>query len=184
MTEGRFSPKTGRTVADALRQSRGADRWRLAVASAAGLGLIPLAPGSFAALAGVAADAAVTLALPAPWHRPAILALLAAVTLAHVLLTPWALRFWRSADPGHFVLDEVAGYLATALLFRSGPLALRLALGFLLFRIFDIVKIPPARQVDRKMHGALGIVLDDLISGAYAALALAALWRFIPALAR
>jgi phosphatidylglycerophosphatase A len=44
--------------------------------------------------------------------------------------------------------------------------------GFLLFRVFDIIKIPPARQIDRNMHGSWGILLDDLVSGAYAALVL------------
>lgn len=183
MAASRFQPKTGRPVGEALRESRGADRWRLAVGSAAGLGLIPVAPGSFAALLGVAADAAVSLALPVGAHRPAILALLVAVTAAHVALTPWAVRFWRDEDPGHFVLDEVAGYLVTALLFRAAPLGARLALGFLLFRVLDIVKVPPARQVDRHLHGPLGIVLDDVISGAYAALVLALLWRLVPGLA-
>jgi len=178
----RLGPRTGRTIGSAIREARGADRWRLAVSSALGLGLVPVAPGSFAALAGVAADAAASLLLPAPWQRPAILALLAGIIVAHVLLTPWAVRFWRDEDPGHFVLDEVAGYLATALLFRAGPLAPRLALGFLLFRVLDIVKVPPARQVDRRMHGPLGIVLDDLISGAYAALVLFAAWRLVPGL--
>ena len=178
-----FAPRTGRSVADALRAARGADRWRLAVGSALGLGLIPVAPGSFAALAGVLADAAVSVALPAGWHRPTLALLLAAVTAAHVALTPWAVRFWRDEDPGHFVLDEVAGYLAVAVLFREGPLAARLAVGFLLFRVLDIVKIPPARQIDREMHGPWGIVLDDLVSGAYAALVMVALWRWVPGLA-
>lgn len=184
MAGSRFAPRTGRTVGDALRGSRGADRWRIAVGSAGGLGLLPIAPGSFAALAGVAADAAVSLLLPGAWQRPAIALLLVAVCAAHVALTPWAVRFWRDADPGHFVLDEVAGYLATALLFRSGPLGARLVLGFLLFRVFDVAKVPPARQIDRRLHGPLGIVLDDLVSGAYAALALLLLWHLVPAVVR
>ena len=175
-----FAPRTGRSVADALRAARGADRWRLAAGSALGLGLIPVAPGSFAALAGVLGDAAASLLLPAGWQVPALALLLAAVTAAHVALTPWAVRFWRDEDPGHFVLDEVAGYLAVAILFRAGPLPVRLAAGFLLFRVLDIVKVPPARQIDRDWHGPWGIVLDDLVSGAYAALLLHAAWRWAP----
>ncbi|HEY7817515.1 MAG TPA: phosphatidylglycerophosphatase A, partial [Vicinamibacteria bacterium] len=41
---------------------------------------------------------------------------------------------------------------------------------FLLFRIIDVIKIPPARQIDRSMHGPWGMVLDDIVSGVYAAL--------------
>ena len=70
------------------------------------------------------------------------------------------------------MLDEVAGYLVVPILFRGGELWQVALVGFLLFRIFDIIKIPPARQIDQNMHGSWGIILDDLISGAYAAAAL------------
>ena len=78
----------------------------------------------------------------------------------------------KNEDPGNFVLDEVAGYLVVPILFRGGQLWQVALCGFLLFRVFDIIKIPPARQIDQNMHGPWGIVLDDIISGAYAALAL------------
>ena len=42
-------------------------------------------------------------------------------------------------------------------------------LGFLVFRIFDIIKLPGARYIDRNWHGAWGILLDDIVSGLYAA---------------
>ena len=70
------------------------------------------------------------------------------------------------------MLDEVAGYLVVPILFHGGELWQVALVGFLLFRIFDIIKIPPARQIDQNMHGPWGIVLDDLISGVYAALAI------------
>ena len=90
-------------------------------------------------------------------------------------ITPWAVAYWKDEDPGNFVLDEVAGYLVVPILFRGGDLYQVALWGFLLFRVFDIVKIPPARQIDQNLHGPWGIVLDDLVSGAYAALALYAL---------
>ena len=52
-------------------------------------------------------------------------------------------------------------------------------LGFLMFRVFDIVKPPPARQLERA-HGGWGIMLDDLAAGVYAALVLQGALRLVP----
>lgn len=147
----------------------------LAVGTSLGLGLSPIAPGSFGALLGVAYHIGVAELLPAPWQVPALALGLAAVVAANHVLTPWAVAYWKDEDPGHFVLDEVAGYLVVPILFRGGELFQVALWGFLLFRIFDIIKIPPARQIDRDLHGPWGIVLDDIVSGSYAALALYAL---------
>ena len=147
----------------------------LAIGSSFGLGLSPIAPGSFGALPGVAYHVALALYAPASWLVPGLVLGLAAVILANHLLTPWAVKYWKDEDPGNFVLDEVAGYLVVPILFRGGELWQVALWGFLLFRVFDIIKIPPARQIDQNMHGPWGIVLDDIISGAYAALALYAL---------
>lgn len=147
----------------------------LAIGTSFGLGLSPIAPGSFGALIGVAYHVAIVIYTPASWHLPALVLGLIVVVAANHVLTPWAVDYWKDEDPGHFVLDEVAGYLVVPILFRGGDLWQVALWGFLLFRIFDIIKIPPARQIDQNMHGPWGIVLDDLISGAYAALVLYAL---------
>ena len=154
------------------------ERFNLAVASAFGLGLSPIAPGSFGALLGVAYHVAAVLALPPSFHVPALVVGLLITIVANHVLTPWAVAYWEDEDPRHFVLDEVAGYLVVPILFPRGDLVLVATLGFLLFRVFDVIKIPPARQIDRNLHGPWGIVLDDIISGAYAALALYALAYF------
>lgn len=65
-------------------------------------------------------------------------------------------------DPGPVVIDEAAGYLFSVAFLPHGP-AMALA-GFLLFRVFDILKPPPARQLER-LHGGWGIVLDDVAAG-------------------
>ena len=158
--------------------SRARELIYLAIGSSFGLGLSPIAPGSFGALPGVAYHVALALYAPASWLVPGLVLGLAAVILANHLLTPWAVKYWKDEDPGNFVLDEVAGYLVVPILFRGGELWQVALWGFLLFRVFDIIKIPPARQIDQNMHGSWGIVLDDLISGAYAALALYALVWF------
>ena len=81
-------------------------------------------------------------------------------------------------DFGEIVWDEFLGvwlvlaYLPPALWARWGTLPCYLA-AFLLFRLFDIVKPPPIRQIDRHTPGGLGIMLDDVLAAGYA---LAALW--------
>jgi phosphatidylglycerophosphatase A len=94
----------------------------------------------------------------------------------HCVLTPWAQSYWQEQDPKHFVLDEVAGYLLVPILFHQGQLWQIALSGYLCFRILDIIKVPPARQIDRKLHGAAGILLDDLVSAGYAVLILYLLW--------
>ena len=156
--------------------------WYVFIGSAFGLGLLPVAPGSFGALLGVGAHVLIALGLPGPWQVPALVAALLLVCVANHLLTPWAEAYWRCEDPKNFVLDEVAGYLLIPILFRQGQLWQVAVWGFLLFRIFDIIKIPPARQIDQKMPGAWGILLDDLVSAAYVVLVLYGLWWGSPKL--
>jgi phosphatidylglycerophosphatase A len=145
------------------------DRFRLMLASAFGLGLMPVAPGSFGALLGVGMHLAVARWVAAAWQWGALAACFTAVCAVHFWLTPWAQKYWRESDPGHFVLDEVAGYLVVPLVVRGGPLGLVAGAGFLLFRVLDIIKLPGARYIDRNWHGAWGVLLDDIVSGLYAA---------------
>ena len=71
------------------------------------------------------------------------------------------------------MFDEVVGVLATTLVVSGNPLWLLPA--FVLFRIFDIWKPWPIRDVDHRLAGGLGIMLDDLMAGVYAAVCLEAL---------
>ncbi len=61
-------------------------------------------------------------------------------------------------------------------LFFVGANPIREAFAFLLFRLFDIVKPPPARFIDREWHGGFGVMADDIVAAFYALLALA-LWQ-------
>jgi len=73
-------------------------------------------------------------------------------------------------DPGCVVIDEIAGMTVTMLGF---PFTFGNCLaGFLLFRIFDIIKPPPARQLERRLSGGWGIVMDDIAAGIMANIAL------------
>ena len=138
------------------------------LASAFGLGLSPVGPGTCGALLGVVIHwLIVRLASPDLVAAAVALALVAVCTV-HWLLTPFAVSYWQHRDPRHFVLDEVAGYLVVPLVCPAMTGWREILAGFVLFRALDIVKVPPARQIDRRMTGAAGILLDDLVSGVFA----------------
>ncbi|PIW31259.1 MAG: phosphatidylglycerophosphatase A, partial [Rhodospirillales bacterium CG15_BIG_FIL_POST_REV_8_21_14_020_66_15] len=83
------------------------------------------------------------------------------------LATAAVLRRAEAKDPSFVVIDEVAGqWLA---LLPAGPDPVLFAAGFLAFRLFDIWKPWPASWADRRVGGAWGVMLDDLIAGGYAA---------------
>ncbi len=134
----------------------------MALASCGGLGLAPVAPGTFGTLGGVA----IAWALAGTRLFP-LWILLAAAGL-YVLGRPlgaWAERHARGKDPGFFVLDEVIGYLVTVL-WVEGPSPLALLLAFFVFRLFDVWKPALARRAER-IPGGDGILLDDVVAGVY-----------------
>lgn len=153
---------------DALHSNQQKSRFNLILGSALGLGLSPFAPGTCGTLLGVAAHILIATLLPTGWRTAALIAVLLLVCVANHLLTPWAREYWRSSDPKNFVLDEIAGYLIVPILFHHGELWQIIVWGFLLFRGFDLIKFPPARQIDRHMKNSWGIILDDIVSGFYA----------------
>jgi len=84
---------------------------------------------------------------------------------------------FQEKDSGKIVIDEVIGYLVTM---TAIPLDWRyIVAGFFLFRLFDIVKPPPASWFDRKLKNGYGVVLDDVAAGVYAWLCLFILTRFL-----
>ena len=100
-----------------------------------------------------------------PFTTLALLVTLAIVTLVGIWAGSRVERAIDAKDPGIIVIDEVAGMLVSVLFLpRTIPV---LVTAFLLFRVFDIWKPFPARQL-QEMHGGVGVMLDDLIAGAYA----------------
>jgi phosphatidylglycerophosphatase A len=98
-----------------------------------------------------------------------------------IALAPWAIREFGDKDPGKFVLDEAAGICLSILFLpaRTGwGTGINLAAAFLAFRIFDITKPPPARQLERLPAG-WGILLDDLAAAVYANLVCQVLLRWV-----
>ena len=142
--------------------------FHILLATAFGLGLSPIAPGTFGALFGVIAHIIIASIFPAKYQWNSLVIFFLTVCIVHFILSPWAVEYWHSKDPEHFVLDEVAGYLLIPILFPHGQLWKVVVFGFIIFRILDITKIlPPAKLIDQKMVGACGILLDDIVSAVY-----------------
>ncbi len=128
-----------------------------------GSGLLPKAPGTWGSLAALPFGFAI-VAYTGTWG-------LAVATVVATLIGVWAAGVYAARsgreDPQSVVIDEVAGQWLALL-----PAALDLRLfvvAFLAFRFFDIVKVWPARTIDRDMKGGWGIMLDDIAAGLYAA---------------
>ena len=143
--------------------------WAWALATFFGTGFLKPGPGTW----GSAAAVLLWLAA-AHWGHFSQMQLslrtLAAAVLVTLIGIPAANIVQRESgrsDPGFVVLDEVAGqWIALA---AATPRWADWVLAFLLFRAFDIVKPPPARQFDR-MHSGFGIMMDDVAAGIYAML--------------
>ncbi len=150
-------------------------RWfMVSLATAGGLGLLPVVPGTWGTLAGVAMHGVGRVFWESPRDERLFLVVLWVLIFSvSLLVVPWARRYWGEEDPRRFVLDEVLGYLVIPLLLdRSLPFWLLAGGGFVVFRIFDVVKLPGARWIDRQ-RGTLTVILDDVVSGVYGA---AVLW--------
>ncbi len=142
-----------------------------------GLGHAPVASGTFGTLGGVVL-AALAGSLWPEHYLAIVLGLAVVLLLIGSTLGGWAERKWSRKDPGQYVLDEVVGYLVAAA-WPVFPGWTHLGLAFLLFRITDILKPPPARQLER-VKGGWGILLDDVVAGIWALLALIAVRHFFP----
>lgn len=143
------------------------------IATCGGLGYFPVAPGTAGSALGVAIAAGLAMISPRhPWLR--IWLIMAATVL--IAIGVWAATraesYFGKIDPSQVVIDEVAGQFVTL---AGAPDASWkwLAIGFLVFRLLDIVKPFPARRSE-KLPGGWGIMTDDLIAGVYGAVALAA----------
>ena len=135
-------------------------------------GFFPVAPATFAS-----ALAAVLLAWAYPLGSPAAYVLVVGVLFVAGVWSCGRLERLYGHDPSAAVLDEVCG-MAVAL--AGAPITpATVAIGFALFRIFDILKIPPGRRLER-LTGGWGVMLDDVAAGAYAALALRLVLRVWP----
>jgi phosphatidylglycerophosphatase A len=148
------------------------------VATVAGAGYFPVAPGTVGSAVAVLLVAVLDTI---PLTRVGHVALLALLVALIFFLGVWAAgqseKFFGRTDPGHVVIDEVAGQMVAFLLVPHASWKLLLA-GFALFRFFDVTKPFPAGRAER-LPGGWGIMVDDVIAGAYALGALAFLGYII-----
>lgn len=157
------------------------DKIKILIGTLFGLGYLPIAPGTFGALPAIPLIVAIILLTPAYIHTLLIALSLLIVSAWTVIFGSWAEKYWATEDPSVYVIDEVAGFLTTILLFRTSNLALTIFWAFLLTRIIDIIKPPPAKQLEY-IHGGWGILLDDICSSLYAVGILYLMLYFKPAL--
>jgi len=136
------------------------DGW---IASGCGSGLVPRAPGTVGSLAALLPWLGLRL-LP----LPAYLLVLAAAFVLGVWACGRAARRVGLHDPGAFVWDEFVGQWLALLPVLAGPWW-GVALGFALFRLFDVWKPWPVGWADRRLHGGLGVMADDVLAGLMAA---------------
>jgi phosphatidylglycerophosphatase A len=79
-------------------------------------------------------------------------------------------------DSGRIVIDELCGYLASVVFLPRTPGYLIAA--FFIFRVFDVIKPPPVRTVERLVPGGAGVMLDDVLAGVYSNICLQLWVRF------
>jgi phosphatidylglycerophosphatase A len=137
-------------------------------------GYSPFAPGTVGSAAGL------IVYLLVWWAQSPIIeaGLIAMLFAAGVWAGTTAERYFGGIDPGPIVIDEVVGMLMTLAFIPvgiSGAIA-----GFLLFRVFDVIKPFPARRFE-SLHGGLGVMADDAMAAIYANLALRAVLWLAPA---
>ncbi len=135
-----------------------------------GLGKLPAAPGTWASLAMLPAH---------QWLAPrtgdtGMLVLVALMFLVGVWACQRAGRALGTHDHGGMVWDEMTAFLLV-LSFTPRALLWQVA-AFVLFRLFDVVKPPPIRRLERRFQNGIGVMLDDLMAAFYTLLVLAA-WR-------
>lgn len=135
-----------------------------AVVTVLGLGMAPFAPGTFGALGAFLMYAAFIYSGYNPGHAVQLIICLLA-TLIGTWSTSHVLDEWGE-DPSRVVIDEFAGMCVTLCFV---PLNLtNITIALILFRFFDILKPLGIRLIDKKLKGAWGVMLDDILAGIYA----------------
>ena len=147
-----------------FRQATLANKGILSLACWFGLGLVPWAPGTLGTIGTLPLVFLIGCFRPLP-----SLIFVITVLLLAIWITTQAQKVLAQDDPGVIVMDEVAGLLVSLLWI---PLSfLNVLSGFLLFRFFDIIKPYPIKRIEN-LPGGFGIVLDDVLAGIYANVAL------------
>ena len=129
------------------------------------VGTVPFAPGTFGSIIG----------LPLVFLLSRINLLLSVAYILLFILFAIGIasateKILNQKDPAKIVIDEIAGIMVA---FTGLPFNLKTVIaGFVIFRVFDILKPFPIRSLERRVSGGSGVVLDDVLAGVYANLIL------------
>lgn len=140
-----------------------------------GSGLTPFAPGTFGSLMAIPLYLLMMKLSLVPY-----LIVVAIVCLVGIWICDKSSKLLGVHDHGGIVWDEFAGFFITMIAAPAGWIWI--AIGFALFRLFDIWKPWPISLLDKKIDGGLGIMIDDIVAGVYALICLQTLHYFLPQL--
>lgn len=130
-----------------------------------GTGTLPFAPGTFGTLIAIP-----FYLLLEPLPLSLYLGLVFLLTLGAIVLSNHVENALKIHDHPGMCVDEIIGYLITMIHAPQG--LIWVLVGFLCFRLFDIWKPWPIRQIDQSISGGLGVILDDALAGLYSMLCL------------
>ncbi len=137
------------------------DRLFMFIATGAYSGYLPKAPGTWGSLVGVILWLGLGKLALTPY-----LTTVAALFILGTISAGAAEKIVDLGDPGLVVIDEIVGILIALTAIPQKPIPI--LIGFVLFRLFDIIKPFPIGWLDQHIHGGLGIMLDDVFAGVYA----------------
>lgn len=141
------------------------------IATGAGSGYAPFAPGTVGTIAGIPVY---LLFSRLSWTFYLISVLI--LTLLAIYISREGEMIFNEKDSPRIVIDEIVGFQWT--MFLVLPTVLHILLGFFLFRLFDIVKIFPAGYLQNRLPGGYGIVIDDVVAGMYSNIILLLVIKF------
>lgn len=136
------------------------ERFIRILATGFGSGYAPIAPGTAGTIIGIPVYLAIS-----HFSWPFYLILLTIFSFLAIYISGEAERIFNEKDSQQIVIDEIVGLLFT--FFLVSPTVVHIALGFALFRLFDILKITPV-DLCQRLPGGYGVVADDVAAGIYA----------------
>ena len=147
------------------------DRLIKFLATGFGSGLVPFAPGTAGTIVGIPIYLAFSRL---SWTLYFVLVV--AFTCLACYVSHQAEGMFGEKDTSLIVIDEMVGFQWT--MFLVAPTVLHVFIGFILFRLFDILKVFPAGYFHRRLPGGYGVVIDDVVAGMYANIAFLLIIKF------
>ncbi len=138
------------------------------IACGFGAGAMPIMPGTFGTLIAIP-----IYLLFAPLASPIYIGIVVAMFLLGIWLCEVTGKDFNVPDHGAMVWDEIVGFLLVMIYVPTTWYTI--LIGFVLFRLFDIIKPPPIKWLDQKIKGGFGVMLDDVVAAVFAWIILQAL---------